>query len=76
MGLWARLKLWWLAQTVSPLGENMKTLLIKLLVIVVGAVLLVLWQNFLGVKIEGSMIARIAYMVGVGLFTLAIVNAG
>lgn len=56
----------------------MKTLLIKLLVIVVGAVLLVLWQNFLGVsvKIEGSMIARIAYMVGVGLFTLAIVNAG
>ncbi len=54
----------------------MKTLLIKLVVIVVGAFLLVLWQNFLGVKIEGTMIARIAYMVGVGLFALAISNAG
>ena len=54
----------------------MKTLLIKLLVIVVGSVLLVLWQNFLGVKIEGELIARIAYMVGVSFFTLAIVNVG
>lgn len=53
----------------------MKTLLIKLVVIVVGAFLLVLWKNFLGVKIEGTMIARIAYMVGVGLFALAISNA-
>ena len=54
----------------------MKTLLKKLVVIVVGALLFVLWQNFLGVKIEGSMIARIAYMVGVCLFALAISNAG
>ena len=54
----------------------MKTLLIKSVVIVVGAILLVLWQNFLGVKVEGSMIARIAYIVGVELLALAIVNAG
>ena len=54
----------------------MKTLLIKLLVIVIGSVLLVLWQNLLGVEIHGSIIARIAYMVGFGLFTLAIVHAG
>lgn len=61
---------------VSPTGENMRTLLIKLLVIVAGAVLLVLWQNFIGVKIEGSNIARIAYIFGVGLFTIAIEHAG
>lgn len=52
----------------------MKTLLIKLVVIVVGSVLFMLWQNILGVKIEGSMISRIAYMVGVGLFIYVITN--
>ena len=53
----------------------MKTLLSKLVVIVVGALLLVLWQNFLGVKIEGSIIARVAYIVGLCLFTLTIIKA-
>ena len=54
----------------------MKIIIIKTIVFVVGAVLLVLWQNFLGIKIEGTMINRTAYIVGVILFALVIVKTG
>ena len=56
--------------------KSLIALLRKLVVIVAGAALLVLWQNFLGVRVEGSMASRTAYMIGVILFSLVIFKRG
>ena len=58
------------------MSKSLIALLRKLAVIVAGAALLVLWQNFLGVSIEGSMASRTAYLIGLILFSLVIFKRG
>ena len=51
-------------------------MLIKLIIIVVGSILLVLFQHLVCVEITGSIFGRIAYGVAQMLLGVAIWNAG